>query len=62
MEQMGLVKLKNLNGVMGEALGFYTQPIWDIPMVFHSKGTRWCLSSYKLVYKPINYRYITYKP
>jgi hypothetical protein len=25
-------------------------------------GTRWCPPSYKLVYNPINYRYITYKP
>jgi hypothetical protein len=24
--------------------------------------TRWCPPSYKLVYNPINYRYITYKP
>jgi hypothetical protein len=23
---------------------------------------RWCPPSYKLVYNPINYRYITYKP
>ena len=24
--------------------------------------TRWCPPSYKWIYKPINYRYITYKP
>ena len=27
-----------------------------------SKHARWCPPSYKLVYNPINYRYITYKP
>ena len=26
------------------------------------KPTRWCPPSYKWIYKPINYRYITYKP
>ena len=32
MEQMGLVKLKNLNELMGEALGFYNLPIhWIYP-------------------------------
>ena len=29
---------------------------------FLSMTARWCPPSYKLVYNPINYRYITYKP
>ena len=34
---------------------------WILSLIFNI-FTRWCPPSYKLVYNPINYRYITYKP